>query len=73
VEALLFLPVGGAVSAHVIASKKEKKTVIHLTKIRQRRGENLKVYIRRFNREVVLIPNLQDGVAYAAFLNGLLP
>jgi len=27
----------------------------------------------RFNREAVLIPNLQDGVAYIAFLNGLLP
>ena len=26
-----------------------------------------------FNREVVLIPNLQDGVAYTTFLNRLLP
>ena len=27
----------------------------------------------RFNREAILISDLQDGVAYAAFLNGLLP
>jgi len=33
----------------------------------------LKEYIIRFNHEVVLFPNLQDGVAYMAFLNGLLP
>jgi len=26
----------------------------------------------RFNREAVLIPNLQDEVAYTVFLNGLL-
>jgi len=60
-------------SAHFVASKKEKKISIHLARIRQRRGEDLKGYVRRFNHEAVLIPNLQDGVAYAAFLNGLLP
>ena len=60
-------------SAHFIANKKEKKTSIHLARIRQQRGEDLKGYIRRFNHEAILIPDLQDGVAYAAFLNGLLP
>ena len=60
-------------STHFVASKKEKKTSIHLARIRQQRGEDLKGYVRRFNHEAVLIPNLQDGVAYAAFLNGLLP
>jgi len=60
-------------SAHFIASKKEKKTSIHLAKIQQQRGEDLKEYVRRFNHEVVLISDLQDGVAYVAVLNGLLP
>jgi len=32
----------------------------------------LKEYVQRFNREAVLIPDFQDGVAYIAFLNGLL-
>jgi len=60
-------------SAHFVASNKEKKKSIHLARIRQQRGEDLKGYVRRFNHKAVLIPNLQDGVAYAAFLNGLLP
>jgi len=60
-------------SAHFVASKKDRKTSIHLARIRQQRGEDLKGYVRRFNHEAVLIPDLQDGVAYAAFLNGLLP
>jgi len=33
----------------------------------------LKEYLRRFNHEAGLIPDLQDGVAYRTFLNGLLP
>ena len=62
-------------SAHFIANKKKKKkkTTIRLAKIQQQRGEYLKEYVRRFNHAVVLIPDLQDGAAYAAFLNGLLP
>jgi len=60
-------------SAHFVASKKEKKTSIHLARIRQQRGEDLKGYVRHFNHEAILIPDLQDGVVYAAFLNGLLP
>jgi len=60
-------------NTHFLASKKERKTSIHLARIRQQRGEDLKGYVRRFNHEAVLLPDLQDGVAYAAFLNGLLP
>jgi len=37
------------------------------------KGEDLKEYVQRFNRKVVLIPDLQDGIVYTAFLNGLLP
>ena len=59
-------------SAYFIANKIERKTSIHLTKIQQARGEDLKEYMMRFNREVVIIPNLQLEVTYTAFLNGLL-
>ena len=59
-------------SVHFIASKREQKTGIHFTKILQSRAEDLKEYVTRFNREVVLITDLQDGVPYATFLNGLL-
>jgi len=47
-------------------------TNIHLAKIQQRRWEDLKEYVRRINHGGVLIPDLEDGVAYMAFLNGLL-
>jgi len=59
-------------SSHFVASKRERKTSIHITKIRQEKGEDLKKYVMRFNREPVLILDLQVDVAYATFLNGLL-
>jgi len=59
-------------STRFVAGKRERKTSIHIVKIRQAKGD-LKEYVMRFNREAILIPDLQDGVAYAAFLNGLLP
>jgi len=33
----------------------------------------LKEFVIRFNHYAILIPDLQDKVAYTAFLNGLLP
>jgi len=68
-----FLQLAELFSAYFVASKKERKTSIHLARIRQQGGEILKGYVRRFNHEVVLIPDLYDGATYAAFLNGLLP
>jgi len=44
-----------------------------MDKIRQAKGGDLKEYVMRFNGEPVLISDLQDVVAYAIFLNGLLP
>ncbi|KAJ8435379.1 hypothetical protein Cgig2_029750 [Carnegiea gigantea] len=32
-----------------------------------------KDYMMRFNHKAILIPDLQDGVLYTTFLNGLLP
>jgi len=37
------------------------------------RGEDLKEYVRRFNHEAALVPDLQDGVAYTTLINRLLP
>ena len=59
-------------STRFVVGNRDKKTSIHIAKIRQVNGEDLKEYVMRFNREAILIPDLQDGVAYAAFLNGLL-
>jgi len=37
------------------------------------KGEDLKEYVLRFNHGTILIPDLQDGVPYIAFLNRLFP
>jgi len=67
-----FLQLAELFSTHFVASQRERKTSTHMAKIRQAKGKDLKEYVMRFNREAVSIPDLQDGVAYAAFLNELL-
>jgi len=54
-----------------IASRKERRTSIHLSKIKQGSQESLAEFVKRFHQEAVLIPDLEDGVAYTSFLNGL--
>ena len=67
-----FLQLAKLFSTRFVAGKRERKTSIHIAKVRQAKEEDLKEYVMRFNREAILIPDLQDGVAYVAFLNGLL-
>jgi len=54
-----------------LASHKERRTSIHLSKIKQGPQESLAEFVKRFHQEAMLIPNLEDGVAYTSFLNGL--
>jgi len=67
-----FLQLVKLFNTHLVARKRKRKTSIHMAKTRQAKGKDMKEYMMRLNREAVLIPDLQDGVAYAAFLNGLL-
>ena len=53
-----------------IASQKERRTSIHLSKIKQGQQEALAKFVKRFYQEAVLIRDLEDGVAYTSFLNG---
>jgi len=46
---------------HFIASKRGRKTGIHLAKIQLTKGEDLKNYIMSFYREVVPISEILDG------------
>ena len=55
-----FLQLAELFSTRFVAGNRDKKTSIHIVKIRQAKGEDLKEYVMRFNREVVLIPDLQD-------------
>jgi len=66
-----FLQLAELFSTRFVASKRERKTNIHIAKIRPAKGVDLKEYVTRFNQEAILILDLQDGVAYSAFLNGL--
>jgi len=54
-----------------IASQKERRTSIHLFKIKQGQQESLAEFVKHFHHEAVLILDLEDGVAYTSFLNGL--
>jgi len=51
-----------------MASKRRKRTSIHLAKIKQ---ATLKSYVQRFNGNNVLILDLQGRVVYVTFLRGL--
>jgi len=54
-----------------IASWKERRTTIHLSKIKQGPQESLIEFVKRFHQEAVLISDLEDRVANTSFLNGL--
>ena len=54
-----------------IANCKERRNSIHLSKIKQGPHESVAEFVKCFHQEVVLIPNLEDGVAYTSFPNDL--
>ena len=54
-----------------IASRKERRTSIHLSKIKQGPQESLAEFVKRFYQKVVLILDLEDGATYISFLNSL--
>jgi len=54
-----------------IASRKERRISIHLSKIKQGPQESLVEFAKCFHQEAVLISDLEAGVAYTSFLNGL--
>jgi len=40
-------------STRFVAGKRERKTSIHIAKVQQAKGEDLKEYVVRFNREAI--------------------
>ena len=54
-----------------ITSRMERRTSIHLSKIKQGPQESLAEFVKRFHQEVALIPDLEDGATYTSFLNEL--
>uniref|UniRef100_A0A803NEI2 RNase H type-1 domain-containing protein n=1 Tax=Chenopodium quinoa TaxID=63459 RepID=A0A803NEI2_CHEQI len=56
---------------HFIAGSRQTKTRVHLMTVKQGENESLKDYIKRFNTESQLFPDLQDNVAFTTLLFGL--
>ncbi|KAK2660311.1 hypothetical protein Ddye_006844 [Dipteronia dyeriana] len=54
-----------------ISSRKPEKQLDDLFTITQRSNENLKEYVRRFNRENMQIPNCNQATVISAFRKGL--
>ena len=57
---------------HFASSCKLEKTTDDLNAIQQWRGESLRSYVSRFNKERITIPDLHQPTAVEAFRNGLL-
>ncbi|XP_021718596.1 uncharacterized protein LOC110686295 [Chenopodium quinoa] len=53
---------------HITAGSRLTKTSVHLMTVKQGENESLEDYIKRFNIESQLIPDLRDNVAFTALL-----
>lgn len=57
-------------SHHFMANKQERKTSMHLGKVIQGPSDSLRSYVKRFNLEMLQIPDLSEGVAFDNFVKG---
>ena len=58
-------------ASHSIGGHRHKKSTACLISIRQREDETLRSYIAQFNKEALLINEVDDKILVAAFMNGL--
>ena len=58
-------------TAHFIGGYRYKKSTTCLMSIKQRENETLRSYISRFNKEALLIDEVDDKILVVAFTNGL--
>ncbi|XP_056698769.1 uncharacterized protein [Spinacia oleracea] len=56
---------------HFVSNKRREKTSAELWSVKQRGDESLRDYLGRFNREVVMIPDIKPDVAILALTHGL--
>ena len=56
---------------HFMGGRIYSKPSAHLFTIQQKGGESLKSYYHRFHQEILMINDLNDGVAVATFLKGV--
>ena len=66
-----FQELGAKFIAHFLGTRKHSKPSSHLFTVQQKSSESLKDYASRFNQESLMISGLNDGVAVAAFMQGV--
>ena len=66
-----FQDLAGQFVSQFISNCKERRTSFHLSRIKQGPQESVADFVKRFHQEAVVIPKLEDGVAYTSFLNRL--
>lgn len=54
-----------------IGNVQRRKSLAHLSNLKQEKSESLKKYLTRFGKEVIQIEDASDVVVIAAFTNGL--
>nr|XP_023927961.1 uncharacterized protein LOC112039325 [Quercus suber] len=58
---------------HFIGGQRHKKPIGHLLNIQQAKGESLRQYVTRFNKELLQADKVEDQVILTTFQAGLLP
>ncbi|XP_075645725.1 uncharacterized protein LOC142616847 [Castanea sativa] len=58
---------------HVIGGQRHKKPMGHLLNIRQVKGESMRQYVDRFNKEVLQVYVVEDQITLTTFQAGLFP
>ena len=66
-----FDKLGGAFIHHFIGRQRYKRPTSHLLSVRQEVGESLRMYVTRFNKEVLQVDKAEDQVLLTAFQAGL--
>ncbi|KAL5842184.1 hypothetical protein ACOSQ3_012787 [Xanthoceras sorbifolium] len=60
-----------AFSQQFMGSVQRKKSLSHMSSVKQGRGESIRAYLSRFNREVIQVEDFNDSAVINIFTNGL--
>ena len=56
---------------HFVASKRQRKSNLHLMSVIQKEGESVTSYIQRFHEELLSIPGANDATTVPTLINGV--
>ncbi|XP_077248498.1 uncharacterized protein LOC143888089 [Tasmannia lanceolata] len=63
---------GDNLARHFMSSRRQRRTAASLMAVKQEKGESLKDYISRLNREALQVPNLDPSATMNALLTGVM-